>query len=140
MAGRFALDVSRFVGKARMTMDDVVKGALYGIGGRVIKTTPMDSGRARGNWVVSMDNYQKTQTGVLDKTGEKSLDRIARQLEAFKAGKTQSVFLTNTLPYIVMLEYGWSQQAPAGMVRLVLLTFNGVSVKDIGVTRGVRGR
>jgi len=133
MAGSFTLDISRFVNKARLRMDDVVRGAMYGLSGNVIKTTPVDTGKARGNWVISMDGYTKVQTEVLDKSGERSLDRIARQLEGFQAGKTKSIWLTNSLPYIVMLEYGWSKQAPAGMVRLSLLTFNGVAVQSIGV-------
>jgi hypothetical protein len=71
-------------------------------------TTPVKTGKARGNWVMKMDGvYEKVQTGVLDKSGDHSLDRIAQALEAFEAGKTKNIWLTNTLPYIVMLEYGW---------------------------------
>ncbi len=136
MAGRFSMDISRFVNRTRMTMNEVVRGAMYGLAARVVMTTPVKTGKARGNWVMKMDGvYEKVQTGVLDKSGDHSLDRIAQALEAFEAGKTKNIWLTNTLPYIVMLEYGWSKQAPAGIVRMALLTFNGVKVHDIGITR-----
>ncbi|VEB42983.1 Uncharacterised protein [Chromobacterium violaceum] len=31
-----------------------------------------------------------------------------------------NAWLVNPMPYAVKLEYGWSKQAPAGMVRLTL--------------------
>lgn len=133
MGGSFSLDISRFVSRTRLTLTDVVRGAMYGLCGNIIKTTPVDTGRARGNWIMTMDGLSRARTGVLDKTGEKSLDRIALALEDFEAGKTKSIWFTNTLPYIVMLEYGWSPQSPAGMVRLNLLTFKGTTVHSLGV-------
>jgi hypothetical protein len=33
------------------------------------------------------------------------------------------IYLTNSLPYARRLEYGWSKQAPAGMVRITVANF-----------------
>lgn len=133
MGASFSLDISRFVANANLKVKDAITGVAYGIAEGVIKRTPVDTGRARGNWIVTMDSMSREQTGVLDKSGERSLNRVARGLDAFELGKTRSIFLTNTLPYIVMLEYGWSPKSPAGMVRLSLLLFKGTIVRSLGV-------
>jgi hypothetical protein len=54
--------------------------------------TPVDTGRARGNWQVEFNG-------------------------------TQEATIYNNLPYIERLENGWSQQAPAGFVRVTLSEF-----------------
>ena len=136
MGASFSLDISRFVDKTHLTMNDVVRGVMYSICEKAIMTTPVKTGRARRNWVMQMDGaLEKRQTGALDPTGERSLDRIAFALESFEAGKTKVIWFTNTLPYIVMLEYGWSRQAPAGIVRMALLTFKHTVVHSIGAAR-----
>jgi hypothetical protein len=33
------------------------------------------------------------------------------------------IYLTNALPYARRLEYGWSKQAPSGMVRISAMRF-----------------
>jgi hypothetical protein len=40
-------------------------------------------------------------------------------------------YLTNNLPYIERLEYGWSKQAPGGMVRKNMQNFNRLFVKNL---------
>ena len=131
--GKFSMDVSRFISKTKLKAEDVVRGKLYGIAGNVVKNTPVKTGKARGNWIMTMDQGPvKKQTAVLDKSGEQSLDRIAAALEKFQIGKTKTIWLTNCLPYIIMLEYGWSKQSPAGIVRLALLNAKNVTVHDLG--------
>jgi hypothetical protein len=57
----------------------------------------------------------------VDRTGTVSIQNIVRGVrEEGAAGKVH--FLTNNLPYALRLEYGWSKQAPHGMV--------GVTVKE----------
>lgn len=67
--------------------------------------TPVDTGRARANWFVS-EGAPRTDT--TESTTQQPPPSI----------KGNSVmFITNSLPYIVPLEYGHSKQAPYGMVR-----------------------
>jgi hypothetical protein len=75
------------------------------------------SGRARGNWNLSIgapdgsyDWERKDPSG----TAQTMLHQ--RQALAIKPG--DRVFICNGLPYIRRLEYGYSRQAPAGMVRV----------------------
>ena len=37
-----------------------------------------------------------------------------------------TIYLVNNLPYAVRLEYGWSKQAPAGMVRITAAEFQSI--------------
>lgn len=71
----------------------------------IVQGTPVDTGRARANWFVA-EGAMRTDTTA-------STTGVARP-----ALKGESViFISNSLPYIVPLEYGHSGQAPNGMVR-----------------------
>ena len=52
---------------------------------------------------------------------------------AVKAGGVE--YITNNLPYAERLEYGYSQQAPAGMVRVTAARFRELLAR---AARGVR--
>lgn len=82
-------------------------------------------GRARGNWQISF-GPQPVAEETDNKVGEDSgaaTAHVTGQLGAIKLGEghPKIVWLSNSLPYIKRLEYdSWSQQAPAGMVRVSL--------------------
>lgn len=119
----FALDISRFVKKANGNIDVVVRKITFEVFSRVIRKTPVDTGRARGNWIASADrpvlialDAAKTEQQALADAGSVALKQPAGGV----------VFLANNLPYIQRLENGWSDQAPAGMVGTTLAEFPGV--------------
>lgn len=70
--------------------------------------TPRKTGRASANWFLA--------------EGAPRLDTTtATTPEPPPALKGESIiYLTNSLPYIVPLEYGHSQQAPHGMLRIAI--------------------
>ena len=77
----------------------------------IVLKTPVDTGRARANWMISEGSPQvATVLGTQAPATPSPMD--------FKGGSR--IFITNSLPYIVPLEYGHSKQAPAGMVRVTL--------------------
>jgi len=81
----------------------------------VILDTPIDTGRARGNWQVSMNAPIKSEIDRLDTSGNKAVqDVIDTVMKSFFDG---TIYLTNNLPYIEALEFGSSNQMPEGMVR-----------------------
>jgi len=85
----------------------------------VIYKTPVDTGRARGNWQSSIGQPLASQSPILDKTGNIAFAAgaaVLAQLRPF-----QTFWLSNNLPYIERLEDGWSKrQAPNGFVGLTL--------------------
>lgn len=114
---------------------------------QVNRRTPVDTGRARSNWNIS-GNLVDTTTRGEDLTLSSVQGEISRGA-AIAVGESQrftellkvkalaeravargdDINISNSLPYIRALEYGYSAQAPAGMVR--------VTIKDIE-SRGTR--
>jgi hypothetical protein len=98
---------------------------------RVIFRTPVDTGRARGNWQCSVGKPSESIIDILDKDGGSTFSRASGMVSAIQKMFSE-YWLSNNLPYIGRLEYGWSQQAPSGMVRLTVAEFDGI-VKEIQV-------
>ena len=79
----------------------------------VIIETPVDTGRARGNWQCTLN---KPSAAVLDEKAAKvSKTDITPDIAPWKI--TDIAYLTNNLPYIEPLEVGTSDQRPNGWVR-----------------------
>lgn len=125
MAGTFALDLTAFCNKYDADLKMVVRKITFEVFQRVVLRTPVDTGAARANWGLSVDKpditYHITDG---DKTGTATLAKLTDGVQAWRCAG--SIFMTNNLPYIGVLEYGrangtWgSKQAPNGMVRITL--------------------
>ena len=89
----------------------------------IVKKNPVDTGRSRNNWNVSLDGWS-------DKVDEKDLggpplgsapSRVMSEGAAVisRVKRGEDVFIVNNIHYINLLENGHSQQArnPDGMVR-----------------------
>jgi hypothetical protein len=134
MMGTFALDISRFVAKANGNVDLVIKKITFDIFHRVIMKTPVLSGRARGNWAPSIGEPAAASNRPVDPSGSATIAEMSSVVNGqMTAGKI--IFLTNTLPYILRLEDGYSQQAPVGMVYTTLREFPGVVESAAGSVR-----
>jgi hypothetical protein len=86
-------------------------------------------GRFRGNWMFSIGSPDNTTTDEVDPSGRKSTARIVDGAIEFKAGDT--AYITNSLPYAIPLEFGHSQQAPGGMVRITVARFQQIVLEAI---------
>lgn len=88
----------------------------------IVLRSPVDTGRFRGNNIVSVGAPVYISTVNVDPTGAETINQglsAMTGLEPF----TQ-VFIQNNLPYAVPLEDGHSKQAPAG---IYAVSFHGVS-------------
>ena len=109
----FSDDMNAYAKKAGASLEETTRAVALELFGSIIKDTPVDTGRARGNWQTSIG---APASGEVDRLGEReSLSELGS--EAGKFGGGQVIYLSNNLPYIQRLELGWSDQAPAGMVR-----------------------
>jgi hypothetical protein len=92
----------------------------------VVLKTPVDTGRAKGNWQVShgapdTSLTERKDTTPLGKIGAE-MAAVVQKADVLPVGGVN--YLSNSLPYIVRLEHGWSKaQAPAGMVRISALEY-----------------
>ena len=89
---------------------------------RVVLKTPVDTGRARGNWFVTLDAPTTETTAAVDPSGAATIGRGARVIGGMR--DVRAIWLTNSLPYIQRLESGYSKQAPAGMVAVTVAEIN----------------
>ena len=118
----FALDVSKFVEKAKKNPEKVMRQVSIKLFSAIIKATPVDTGRARNNWFASGSAPSSGTTDATDKSGNIAIGNATSFV--LKATDWHEFTLTNNLPYAQRLEYGhWSKQAPQGMVRINVSRF-----------------
>jgi hypothetical protein len=116
--GTFSLDLNKFISKTKANADQVVRQSTMSVLSGVVKRSPVDTGRFRGNWQVSPVNPITSEIARDDKTGSATIASGLSVMNSVKAGGV--VWITNNLPYARRLENGWSDQAPQGMVRLTV--------------------
>lgn len=118
----FALDVSKFVEKAKKNPEKVMRQVSIKLFSAIIKASPVDTGRFRMNWMASGGTPASGTTDATDKSGNTAIGNATSFV--LKAADWHEFTLTNNLPYAQRLEYGhWSKQAPQGMVRINVSRF-----------------
>jgi len=117
----FALQLAAFAEKAGRNADLVIKKVSIDMLSKVVTRSPVDTGRFRGNWVLSVGSPEISQKDVTDKSGTSTISRESSKLGTFKIGP--SVYIMNSLPYAMRLENGYSKQAPGGMVKVTVTEF-----------------
>lgn len=123
---QFSIPLTRLAQKSGLSLSTVVRKATLDIFSRVVLRSPVDTGRFRANWNVS---YGQPNASVTTDTGQ---GRIQAEIASVATSPVGSVsYLTNGLPYARRLEYGYSKQAPAGMVRLTVREFGAFVDKAI---------
>lgn len=117
----FALDVSKFVEKAKKNPEKVIRQVSIKLFSAVIKASPVDTGRFRMNWMASGSTPADGATDATDKSGTTAISNATSFV--LNATDWSTFTLTNNLPYAQRLEYGWSKQAPQGFVRVNVSRF-----------------
>ena len=118
----FTLDIKNFVEKAKKNPETVARQVSFKLFSAVIKASPVDTGRFRMNWQTA---GAVAPSGVIDGTDKGGAAVIGDAASyIFAASDWNEFTLTNNLPYAERLEYGWSNQAPQGMVRVNVARFN----------------
>lgn len=73
-------------------------------------------GRLRANWNVSLESPDTSTTDAKDAGGDVTISRGTGTIGEYRS---QDIYITNSLPYAIPVEYGHSaKQSPAGMVRI----------------------
>lgn len=93
-----------------------VRAAAIAADRAIVLSTPVDTGRARANWIASVGAPEELITGQLDPSGADAMAQAQSVIERWQLGRGP-IFLSNSLPYIQRLDDGYSQQAPTGMTR-----------------------
>lgn len=128
--------VKAFARKANMSVEKTINGTSIKLFSAVIKSSPVDSGRFRANWLCAGATPIPSVVNMTDKTGSSAIGEMASYINSAKG---QMVFtLANNLPYAYKLEFGgypgdgpntvggFSKQAPQGFVRVNVARFEAI--------------
>lgn len=120
----FSAQIAEFVAKAKGNADLVVRKVALEMFSRVIQKSPVKDGRFKSSWVVAINSIPSSDPGTIDKSGAPSFMRVDAAVLNLKAGNM--IAMTSSLSYSRRLEYGWSGQAPSGVVRITVAEFAGI--------------
>ncbi len=98
--------------KVIQKLERTVRAVALIVDAELVATTPVDTGRARSNWNPSLN---VPDSSIVEPNQKKSINPVAA---AYKI--TDTILISNNLPYIKALNNGSSQQAPAGFVDAAL--------------------
>ena len=84
----------------------------------IIRTSPVDTGRFRGNWHVSINRIRNLPVKRIDKDGSSTLALGIGKMA--KIPDYSIVYVSNNVDYALDLNRGKSKQAPPGFVELAL--------------------
>lgn len=127
----FTVDLTKFANATVGQMRVVPRKIALDILRRLVMRTPVDTGRARGNWQVSVGSPAQTAVDATDKGGGATIEAAVPTVEGWDASKV-AIFLMNNVPYISALEDGHSDQAPSGMVKITLAEFDAIVDSSAG--------
>lgn len=118
---KFTLDVRAFCEKAKKNPETVMRQVAIKLFSAIIKASPVDTGRFRMNWQTSGAVPNSGLIAGVDPSGNKAVNSATTFIGNTPAW--QELTLTNNLPYAQRLEYGWSKQAPTGVLRVNVVRF-----------------
>jgi len=119
-AKQFTLQLNEEIADTEEKIEDAISLiAMDSLRGVVMKS-PVDTGRFRGNWIVSKNAAKKTSSQVTDKNGGQTITKGSGVIDTFDMNTDSRIIIQNNLPYANRLENGWSKQAPNGMVALTV--------------------
>jgi hypothetical protein len=106
--------------RIEQTVNLIVRQTAIAAVREVVLATPVDTGRARSNWLVTLggpsDDQVGDETWVSFPSPQQTIDQANVEVAA-RQPNGQDVYITNNVPYISRLNEGSSAQAPAGFVQ-----------------------
>lgn len=116
----FEAPLVEFAAALNLNFGIAVKRVSFDILTRIVERTPVDTGRARSAWDLTVGEPSSYVPPPLPPGAVGALvEDPASGLSVAITGESV-IYVVNNLDYIEPLENGHSQQAPAGMVRITL--------------------
>ena len=127
----FMREFNQWVAQTNRAYDDTLAATALDMFSKIVRRTPVDSGRLRGNWQVGLGSAPSGVNTTTDRGGSTATNNARAVLSSYRGG---SIYFSNNLPYAMVAEYGlwgdgpktsggFSNQAPSGMVRVTLTEF-----------------
>jgi len=124
----FLADIEEFAKRTRQAPGLIAKVVAQKLFGAIVTDTPVDTGRARASWAVSLgtpSDYvppaikrKRSSKKKNDGSASEPLPEFPKpEFPDFEPNNEEPIFIISNLPYIQALEDGHSKQAPNGMVK-----------------------
>lgn len=110
----FAATISNWVKKTKKVVDADIRAIEIALFSGIIQATPVDEGRARGNWQTTVGSPADGVVERDDPSGTQALQDMVNNV----GGAGQVTWLTNNLPYATVLEYGQYPNPPKRGTRI----------------------
>ena len=141
MSEKFSKSVKNFIDKTNKRLNYIFKDTCEVMSKKIAEKTPVKTGRCLGSWTPSINNihaiyhpgysFKNEQDRWINKA--KALRAVTFRIEGvcnnLQIGNVY--YFTNPRDYSVKLEYGYSKQAPSGMVRITLLEWDRILKESI---------
>lgn len=113
----WSIPLDKLAARTGLKLDTVARKVTLDLFTSVVQKSPVDTGRFKANWNVG------TTPNVSFTASTNASRGLSEAQKAIGIPAGGVVYLSNGLPYARRLEYGYSRQAPAGMVRLSVREF-----------------
>ena len=128
-SGDFEAQLEDFRELAMAAIEQTIQDIVIQIGESLINLSPVDTGRFKANWQFTIGAPANSSLIATDKEGDATIAKLIAAVNALEPG--QVAYIVNTLIYAIPLEYGHSQKAPNGMVRLTIAEFERIVAEAV---------
>jgi len=112
-------DPKMFATETRQQFSKLLSAVAMRIYVNLVMTTPVDTGRARSNWIATIGSPSNaTRAAGSASAAIRSAKQVFAPKSIPKEGAT--LYITNNLDYVVFLNQGSSKQAPAHFVEAAI--------------------
>lgn len=108
--------INEFAGSIKKTFGHVLQAISWELYDRIMEKNPVLTGRSKNSWRITVGTPSQIVPPEFPHFGP------APKAEDTKIDGTQTVYIVNNQDYIHKLEEGFSKKAPAGMVRISILS------------------
>lgn len=101
----WSVPLDKYADKQKAKIKKVRRAYAFALYSSIVKKTPEDTGRARGNWNVSVGSEDSS-------TSDRKTPKYKSMEQMPDSNGDESIFISNNLPYIGTLEYGGYPNPP----------------------------
>jgi len=133
---KFNQDIKKFIKRSNLSTNIIIKKIAFDLLARILRASSVDTGRSRAGWYAAIQGLGGSfELESKVKNPAKSQVSKGKKESAYKEHLGNSVNkyveLINGVDYVIYLEYGWSKQAPMGMIRISMRKMRGKMPKKL---------
>jgi hypothetical protein len=119
------LQIKKIVATIENFVSRIIRKLTFDMHANLVEDTPVDTGWARANWLPSLEEPRIVDLEGFEATIQDAVRQRSRtdgDLASLVAYEIDDgvIFITNNVPYIVLLNEGSSTQAPSAFVQAAI--------------------